>query len=109
RLLPDLVDAAKSFRHQKAGSDALAFKQCIGADGGAVAEERDVLWAHSVGLQRFDSVENGAGRVVGCRMKFSDRNCAGILIEAYEIRECSSGVHRHPVPSQLRSPPRVGW
>jgi hypothetical protein len=69
-----------------------------------MAEERDVLGSHPAGPQRFDPAQDGAGRVVGRGGKFGDRDCARILIEAYEIRERASGIDRYPVLPQRRSP-----
>ena len=71
-----------------------------------VAEERDVLRSHPAGPQRFDPAQDGAGRVVRRGGKLGDRDCARILIETYEIRERASGIDRHPVLPQGRTPAR---
>ena len=97
RLLAHRIDAAKAFRHQEAGLDALAFQQRVGADGGAVAEKPDVGGRDALGEQHLDALQDGARRVVGGRGHLADGDLAGLLVEIDEIRERPAGIDRDAV------------
>src|SRR5215470_19284962 len=102
--LAHLADAAKSFGHQERGLGPLALQERVGPDRRAVAEESDVLCTNAVAEQRFDAAQNGTRRIIGRRRELGDRDRAGVLIEAYEIRERTPGVDRHSDLPHRRSP-----
>ena len=97
RLLGDFVDAAETFGDQEAGLDALALKQRVGADRGAVAEVTDVGRAHALRNERLNALQYRPRRVVRGRGDFADGNRAGILVEIDEIRERPTRIDRNPV------------
>src|SRR5262249_38941930 len=99
RLLAHRIDAAKTFGHQQASLDTLAFKERVGADRGAVTEVGDVGGLHALRYECFDARQYRARGVVGRRGHLGDRDLAGRFIDINEIREGSAGVDCDAVAS----------
>jgi hypothetical protein len=84
-------------RHQQTRARAFFFQKRIGADGGAVAEKRNVLCGGSLIDQLFNAIENGLKRFFRSGRDFRNCDRARFFVEENEIRKCSPGVYGHSI------------
>ena len=101
RLFAHLVYRAKAICNQQAGLYTFAFKQRIRSDCSAMAEIGDLVRVYAARQQIFNTLQNGARRIVRRRGYFSNGNLTSIFIQVHEVGKRSSSIDRETVATHI--------